>query len=248
MKRTLSLLLLILCGIHYTTVLGNNPEQSIFDSRVGLVDEFMRRFNLEDSPYDSTEVAVSRIVNLFNAENFTSETDPLYTAAVEFASAAVKSGTILSYTDSLWYAKAQCIARYKKEQVSFDLTLKVEPLGRDMYKWSILKASGDIFRLSPSATGTGFRLMPDDHEVNFMSLHEITSLQTSCITNYAASDVNIDPTTVFFTMVYDGQLEIDHVSSLEFIFCQVPGWRFTVRHFDRESTNSGWLIDTILKL
>ncbi len=249
MKQIIAAVVLLLCSINCAKAKlpFNNIEESLFDSRIGLVDEFIKRFNANRPATDSIEAGLPAIVTLFNIENFSSENDPLYLTAVEFAGDVLKSGTILSYTDSLWCAKANCEGTYQGKKVSFTLTLNVEAIDDDMYKWSIHEASGDIFKLTPTAKGYGFKIMPDDHETNFMSLHEITTVQESCITNYAAKGVTIDPTTVFFTMVYDGRLKIDHVSSLNFIFDQVPGWSFTVRKFERESSNSGWLIDSLIK-
>lgn len=224
------------------------PDDSMFDSRIGMIDEFIKRFNAGTTPTDTAAGGVATIVNLFNVSNFSSESDPMYTAAAEFAAEAVSHGIKLSYTDSLWHANAVCEGNYKGRKVTFSLDLVVEPAGSGMYKWSIAEASGDLFRLTPSASGFGFKIMPDDHETNFMSLAEITGSQVDCITNYISADATIDPTTVFFTMVYDGSLKIGHVSSLSFIFNQVPGWSFTVRKFERESTNSGWLIDSVIKL
>ncbi len=248
MKYIISVILL-LCSVNYTKAKSHftNIGESIFDSRVGLVDEFIKRFNADRPSTDSIESALPNIVTLFNIGNFSSEDDPLYSMAVEFAGDVIKSGTKLAYSDTLWYAKTNCEGTYNGKKVSFSLKLVVEPIDDNMYKWSIQEAYGDIFNLIPTATGYGFKIMPDDHETNFMSLHEITTLQEDCITNYAAKNTAIDPTTVFFTMVYDGKLKIDHVSSIDFIFNQVPGWSFVVRKFERESTNSGWLIDTLIK-
>lgn len=42
--------------------------------------------------------------------------------------------------------------------------------------------------------------------------------------------------------MYYGYLEIEYVSDIEYTFLQVPGFTFTVKEYERESANSGWLI------
>ena len=42
-------------------------------------------------------------------------------------------------------------------------------------------------------------------------------------------------------------LKIKHVEQLEFIFTQVPGYMFTVKYFERDKGNAGWLISSFRK-
>lgn len=224
-----------------------NPDTPFYDSRISLVDEFIKRFNGSDQ--DSIRSArVRDIVNLFNISNFTSENDPAYLRAVAFAEEVVDSGYRIAYTDSLWYADVLCAAVYDGKPVDMKLRLVVENVGPEMYRWAIRQAHGEILSLPPSAVGKGFMILPDDHETNFMSLTDMTATQTDCICNYAAEGVKIDPTSVFFTMVYDGRLTVRHAKSVDFVFNRIPGWSFTLRKIERESSNSGWLIDSLTKL
>jgi len=91
-------------------------------------------------------------------------------------------------------------------------------------------------------------LMPDDHETNFMSLHRITTEKDDYITNYARKNFTVDETSVFFSYVYSGLLNIDNVDDLEFTFLQVPGYVFTIKDIFRETLNSGWLISSYHKV
>jgi hypothetical protein len=85
-------------------------------------------------------------------------------------------------------------------------------------------------------------ISPTDHDINFMQLSRITTEQDDLILNYGQKQFDIDQTSVFFTMVNQGLLDIEHVANLQFIFMQVPGYQVTIEYIDRLANNAGWLI------
>ena len=52
---------------------------------------------------------------------------------------------------------------------------------------------------------------------------------------------------MFLTLVRSGQLKIDYISDVEFFFLQIPDYIFTVKHYERESMNVGWLISSLIE-
>lgn len=226
-----------------------NEEQ--FRASVNLVDEFIARFNgdkekpgtdKQDKDYET-----NRILYLFNGKMFKSFKDSLFLEAKDFAASVAKNGVKLSYSDTTWVAKAECCGKFKGKEIAFTLYLTVEKRKGDMYKWVITKASGEAFKLKPVRKATKAMLMPDDHETNFMSLNRITTERDDYITYYANKKFVIDETSVFFSLVYSGLLDIEYVSDLQFVFLQVPGYKFSIKHFERETNNAGWLIDSFKK-
>ena len=113
-----------------------------------------------------------------------------------------------------------------------------------MFKWVIADVKGDIFNLKPSRESEKIMLLPNEHESNFMRLNYITSEKDDYITLYSSHTSAVDRLTVFNTLVYYGFLNIEYVSDIEYTFLQVPGYAFTIKEFERESTNSGWLIES----
>ena len=83
---------------------------------------------------------------------------------------------------------------------------------------------------------------------DFMSLNRITTERDDYITYYANKKFVVDETSVFFSLVYSGLLDIEYVLDLQFVFLQVPGYKFTIKHFERETNNAGWLIDSFKKI
>jgi hypothetical protein len=174
--------------------------------------------------------------------------DTLFVAAQEFADNVLKTKAKINYADTTWIAVAQCHGKFNGKDTDFMLILNLENRGKDMYKWVISKAEGDIFALTPSYKSDMLMIMPDDHETNFMSLKRITADQDNLILNYSQKDYNLDQTSVFFSFVNQGLLDIEYVSDLQFIFFQVKGWQFTIKEINRYSKNSGWLITSFSKI
>lgn len=223
-------------------------NSDIYRGRVKLVSEFMERFNGDEkNPYidpNADEIDKINLCQLFNIDFILKNRSENEPKAFQFVDSVLNHDVKLHYSNPDWYAKTTCIATFKGKEVKFDLFLVVEPRGNDMYKWVIADVDGDIFDLKPSKSSDQIMLLPNEHESNFMRLYSITNGKDDLITLYSISDNNTERLTVFNTLVYYGLLNIEYIDDVEFTFLQVPGYLFTIREFERESTNSGWLIDS----
>ena len=235
-------------------VVNTDYDTELFKSRVKLVEGFMRRFNCSEILHtiDTTKSAykAKNILSLFDAQMFGThgENDSLYKAAQSFAATVLETKTTINYSDSAWVAVATCYGKMKGKPVDFVLVLNVEKYADNSYKWVIAQAQGDIFKLKPSAESSDILITPLAHEVNFMELGRITTQKDDWILNYSQSQYKLDETAVFYSYVYDGLLDIEYVKDLQFMFFQLPGWVFTIRDFDRQTMNAGWLITSFSKM
>ena len=244
------MLLLTVCA--EAQVVGRLVDDELYDTRVKLVDEFFERFNGKtyrpDIMPETEDAELRNLLVLFNASMFTSFEDSAFAEAKLFARKVLRDSIRINYRDTTWVAKATCHGRLKGKEVEFVLYLNVEHRRDRYYKWVIAKAEGDVFRLSPSMEKETIMLMPDDHETNFMSLKRITTEKDDYILNYKGRGFEVDETSVFYSLVYSGLLDIEYVRNLEFVFFQVPGYKFTVSHFERDNFNAGWLISALEKM
>lgn len=248
-------LLFIFCLIGSLTIHAqalNMPESELYHSRIKLVSEFMDRFNgNEFHPLvDSTNAEKIKLNygQLFDIENILSNKEKLQPETMELIDSISKNHTQLAFSDTDWFAKAKCLGSLNGKEVLFDIYLTVEKRKNDMYKWVISEVSGDIFSLNAEKGPENAFLLPNEHESNFMNLHYITSGNEKNITSFMAKSHQIDAISVFSTLVYYGLLDITHVSDLEFIFLQVPGFAFSVKEQIRDSSNAGWLISSWQKM
>ena len=221
-------------------------NSDLYRGRVKLVSEFMQRFNGEEkNPYidpNASEIEKINLCQLFDSEYILKNRQVVEPKAFQFIDSILQNNVKIHYNDAEWFAKVKCFGLFKGKEVTFNMYLTVEPRARDMYKWVIADVDGKIFNLSPSRESDKIMLLPNEHESNFMRLNSITSEKDDYITLYSSENLKQDRLTVFNTLVYYGFLNIDYISDIEYTFLQVPGYTFTIREFERESTNSGWLV------
>lgn len=254
MTRILLTLVLVCTRVVYAPAQTNilkslNRDQYI--AKVKLVDEFFARFNGKElrndlgSEYTDKE---SNIVLLFDLAKFTSKEDSGFIAIKEFAHQAAKDNIKLYFEDENWFAKIKCHGKLAQKSITFNMMLCVEERDSGMYRWAISDVDGDIFRTSRDKPHEDLFIMPNDNEQFFMSIRKLTTETYKFIDDYVKSDYKADALSTFLALVRNNNLKIEAVSDVEFIFLQVPNYIFTVKHFQRESMNSGWLIDSCRKV
>ena len=247
MKTRILIILAILMNVSslYAQFL-NDLDNYLQSSRIGLVDEFFKRFNgTETHPSVPIEADNSRENNLkllFNLEMFKKQDDSIASEANQLIMSIQNDNTIIQYKDTTWFAIAHCKGTLDKKSVDFDIILTVEHRRKNMYKWVITKVQGDLFNCQSSNPSDNIMLHPDDHETNFISLRRLTNEQPGNVSKFISKTYSYDATSVFHYLVYHNKLKIEYVEELEFVFTQVPDYIFHVKYFDREAGNAGWLI------
>lgn len=252
MNRTVYFVFLLLFGVKVAFSQNINMiDKDPIDYRLKVkqLDEFMRRFNLQDVPsiFQNEDTLLQDIYSMtavFDFQVVQNRKDEVR----EFVTTMLENKIKLNYTDSNWIAVAHCNAVYKGKETTLTLELATEKVKDYIYKWVIIGASGDILNLKPMKQNPGLAISPVDNEVNFISLKHITSKEGLNILNYKGKTAQLDPMSVFFSLVNSGQLQIQNVQQLEYKFTIAPFYEFTVRNFIRDVMNSGWLIADFKKL
>lgn len=224
---------------------GEHP--AIQEVRIGLVDEFLKRFNGDTShpnisPQD-TSYRKSNILYLIEPPQNIENKDSIYNEAIRFVDAIIKDSVRLNYCDSTWIARAKCKGVLDSKPVSFNIYLNVEHRKEDMYKWVISKVDGECFNVTPRDMASNIMLYPDDHEIKFISLGRMTNEQPFNVARFMSKGFEYDATSAFVYLVKSDKLKIEYVDELEFIFTQVPDYIFSIKYYERESSKLGWLIN-----
>ena len=231
----------------YSQALLGGEHPAIQEVRVGLVDEFLKRFNGDTShpnisPQD-TSYRKSNILYLIEPPQDIENRDSIYNEAIRFVDAIIKDSVRLNYCDSTWIARAKCKGVLDSKPVSFNIFLNVEHRKEDMYKWVISKVDGDCFNVTPRDMASNIMLYPDDHEIKFISLGRMTNEQPFNVARFMSKGFEYDATSAFVYLVKSDKLKIEYVDELEFIFTQVPSYIFSIKYYERESSKLGWLIN-----
>lgn len=228
------------------------PPTYIQKAKIGLVDEFIKRFNGQEYHPDVSLSKFSHrrdnLLYLFNASKSIEKKDSVLNEIVSFIDVILQDSTPLKYSDQNWFGVATCKGVLFGKTVTFDLYLSVQRRGDDMYKWVIAKADGRCFDIDPKNKSEKIMLSPDSHETKFISLRRMTLEQPFNVYLFMTNEFCYDQTSAFAYLVKTGQLKIDHVDNLEFVFTQVPGYLFYIKYFERDSGNSGWLINKFYKI
>ncbi len=246
MKKLILSIFIFIGYLSSNAQISDMLNSDLYHGRVKLVSEFMQRFNGEEkNPYidpNSTDIDKINLCQLFDIEFILKNRQAVEPKVFQFIDSVLNNNVKLHYSDADWFAKVKCVGSFKGQEVTFSMYLTVEPRGKDMYKWVIGDVEGKIFDLAPSRESDKIMLLPNENESNFMRLNSITSEKDDYITLYSTNSLFHDRLTVFNTLVYYGYLNIDYVSDIEYTFLQVPGYSFTIKEYERESSNSGWLV------
>ncbi len=250
MRRFFVYVILVCVGaisVPAQTGVFNLLNENQYFAKVKLVDEFFARFNGEEKRKDlnlKNSDRESNILLLFDFSKFKSKKDLDFIKAKSFAHDVYNNNYKIHFEDKNWFAKIKCHGRLGKKEITFPMFLCVEMRDSGMYKWVISDVEGEMFCTSRDKSHKEFFLMPNDNEQFFQSIRRATTETSKYIDDYVKNDYKVDALSVFLTLVRSNQLKIDAVTDVEFCFLQIPGYIFTVKYFERESLNAGWLIDS----
>ena len=253
MKQLLFIMLIVCTGVEYApaqTGVFSLLNRSQYLAKVKLVDEFIARFNGEEVRKDVEEKYSDRasgILMLFDLSKFKSKEDSSFVAAENFSKFAAESEIKLNFEDKNWFAKIKCHGKLAQKNIVFDMFLCVEERDSAMYRWAICDVEGDIFQTSRDKPHKEFFIMPNDNEQFFQSVRKTTTETYKFIDDFIKQGYKADALSTFLALVRNKQLKIEAVTDVKFVFLQIPDYIFTVKHFERESMNAGWLIDSCKK-
>lgn len=249
MNRLLLTILLVCAGAFSAsaqTSVFTRLSRDQYLAKVKLIDEFFARFNGEEIRSDvRTEFTdrASGILMLFDLAKYNSKSDNGFVSAEVFSKFVTEKGVTLNFEDNNWYAKIKCHGKMAQKNVSFDMFLQVEKRDSAMYRWVISNVDGSIFQTSKDKPHKEFFIMPNDNEQFFQSIRKTTTETYKFIDDYVKQGYKADALSTFLALVRNNQLKIESVTDVEFTFLQVPNYIFTIKYFERNNMNAGWLID-----
>ena len=235
---------------------GFSNDETVLYTMNKQVGQFVKRFNMEedqfgkdlsrtDERYHNNKLRKGLLPGMFDKYN-PRTAGTLKTYFVDDVTSN-ENPVFLNFLDKNWYAEVSATFTANGDDVNIILylTLEEENLGS---KWIISNVWYSYFpRLFPipdSADQTKYFLHPMSHELDFMNLHKALE-RPERIQYYASSDYRPDFLTLFFYQTKIGQLKFKQINDVKFHFFQIPNWYFELSYFNRNDTNSGWLISNL---
>ncbi len=236
---------------------GFSEDESNLYAMNKQVGQFVHRFNMEedkfgklllktDDKYRNNELRNKILPGMFDNHNprtsgnlkkyfvsdVTNEDNPVF----------------LNFLDKNWYAEVSATFEVNgtTENIVLFLTLEEENLGS---KWIL---SNVYFRnfsvLFPKTDPTEQRkhfLHPQSHELDFMNLHKALE-NSEYVELYASTYYQPDYLTLFFYLMKTNQIKFKKIDNVKFHFFQIENWYFELSFFNRNDSNSGWLISNLI--
>ena len=235
-----------------------NTNEQIFLARTKQFNEFLDRFNYKttfkgdpvDSAFKSKLPRGKMISSLFDLKD--KRTDP---SAKEFSKEYIelktrfvnevtgKNAEVARYSGNI-IAEARSRVVYKGSPKSMSIFLAQEVVGESRIKWVILDAKGDVFNFLKSDTTFIRFIPPSSNETDFMNLKRALE-DVSFLQYYAAKDYHPDYLTLFFYLINSGAMKFEYVEEVLYHITDIPGWSMTIKEFNRNELNSGWLISDL---
>lgn len=228
--------------------LGNNNwlEQKFY-FQVKQLSQFMERFNYNEKLITPSGEIVSRwnnLVSLLNHEDSVLVANPdvkLFLKHCFMDSTKAK----LNYDDSLWYAVVKTEFEYKGKPIEVEFLLIPEHYSNGGIGWSVMSVTSKILDIDTIRKPNVF-INPMSHEVGFLDLIKVINRNQLSALYYI--DYEYSKLSVLDFLIQKQELKLVQIKNIEYVFCQIPGWQFTVEDFNRNIFNSGWLISKISKI
>jgi hypothetical protein len=259
-------LLMLLCfssllteGPFAQTIESNSNRERNFAFEVKQIDEFLERFNYEKNSLIVSFVKLkypdiiidreSLVQGLFNRQNkswVTTDLDSfLQTVTRE------PEPVYLDFYDHDWYAETLCKFKYKGKLIDVMILMKIQQTSNGGAKWMIVHAYSRLFapenisiKLPGNESGKKF-LNPMSHATNFISLSKALNDKPNVLDYLDSNFLRSGSSRAFLKELLNNQLHYQYVKEIKYHFLQVDGWIFTVNYFNRQSINSGWLINRL---
>jgi hypothetical protein len=244
-----------------STAMNSNWERN-FVFEVKHLDEFFERFNNEKNTllrkyvqqkFPGIVIDRASLLNgLFNKTNASLNQSDQQTFSTQVTDSV--HPVFLDFAGKDWYATTLCKFRYQGKLIDVKLVLKIQQVANGGMKWVIVSASSDLIKPTTIADKTGpvtnpqRFLNPMSHATDFMNLSDVFE-EPAYIKDYLDTSFYKKAWAMgVLRAVQRQELQFVQVKKISYYFFQIDGWTFSVHNFPRKSSNSGWLINRLVKM
>ncbi len=238
------------CQSGFAQIISGDPFLNNLNAAyVKSIDEFIQRFNGEafhpNFYYEEEEKTRERLLlSLVDWQRFQIEDSTVTALLISFTDSVCRNDIRLDVESGGIYAEAQCLFEYEQGNIPINLVFVYENIRDDFYKWALAGANGLVESGIMDTTCKGY-INPIQHELHFSDL---ASACESDLTRYISVSRTIDQLFYLLGMIKTGQLKFVSCNTILFHFMQIPGFVFVVDKANRLSFNSGYLINSLIKI
>ena len=145
----------------------------------------------------------------------------------------------IRFEDMYWYAELTMIAHSGGQPKKLSCILQVVKLGQGALGWVIKSVHSSDLQIDERFRGNELFFPPSVSGTDFMNVR--LALNDATWVNERIG--KLVGKSRWLEMISEGRLKIDSVFKIKYHFLQLDGWIMTVSYVNRESKNSGWLLD-----
>ena len=237
-----------------------NNNEAIFLARIKQFNEFLDRFNYKTDFYGNpinqefmSKMPRDKMINAMfdlkdkridpSSKEYSKEYADLINKFI--ADIADKDFLIGKYSPNI-IAEARSKVVFKGSAQEISIFLAQEDAGNNKIKWVILDVKGQPFDFLKTDTTLIRFIPPASNETDFQNLKRALD-DVNYLGYYADKNYTPDYLTLFFYLINTGAMKFDLVSEITYHIIDIPGWSISVKEFNRNDLNSGWLISNLSK-
>lgn len=225
---------------------------SNFKAEVKSLEEFMSRFNGIESKPGIENDKNSRRNNLISLFNFqmdkgSNSREEFAGRVNEFVDSILMNNVEFRISNSGLLAECVCRMKFQGKEKKLTLILRSEEYRKERYRWAIVGVR-NLGELDLYNAEKYYAISPAEHEVHFMGLSNYLNANSNHAFGYRGLKCKIDSLSVFFTLIWTGEMSFELVEKQTFHYFDIPGYIITIDEYSRPGTNSGWLISSFDKV
>lgn len=271
MQFRLICILVLLMPVAGKAQVNKSDFNTNFAFSIHSMDEFFDRFNFK--PNSGFEKYVRRkfpdavftrenlLFNLFNKKNQFFFKDDKVSKFVQQVTDTCNP-QFVNYSDKFWYAELKCRVTYMSKPQTLTLILKVEQPEPDMFLWAVVSARGDFLKTVPlvrqeankvssmgsiNVKSSRYFLSPVSHGIDFTNIENIF-INRSHVREYLSKGKQSQELKKLVYLIENNKIKFQNVNSITYHLLQINGWIVSVNNFNRNTLNSGWLINNLMKV
>jgi hypothetical protein len=247
----------------------NSPSAN-FTYKVKLIEEFFERFNFDQNTFiveSLREKGIettreSMLISLFNHHQ---DWDTLSINRFISEVTNLTSESYIEFADNDWFAQVNTTFLLQNKAINIDLLLTYSFDGDIGSKWTLVGAkSNKLFKVrvekepNPEVLPDtidinklieldGSFIRPGSHSVNFLDFNRVFK-PGNIWENMTPKNTPVDRVSYIFALIDYEILEFVQNNKISFYFLQIENWIFKVEYFNRDETNSGWLISDLIRV
>lgn len=222
-----------------------------FAAQVKSMDEFMARFNGDESKPGIHKTSLRRRDNIlalfdFNIGHGNLTNNDFKKKLSDFTEAVCSWKSRLDLKDASSWAELLCSVKFNNKTFPVTLLMQKENIDNNRSRWAIVCVKG--LKEAGLYNDKLSTISPVDHEVHFMGLQDFIQNNRLLCPSLRSKNKTIDTFSMFVGMLVSGNLHFVSINEVKFHFLAVPDYAFVVKEIGRNGPNSGWLISNFWKL